>query len=190
MTAEPSTDNLKTVAISLDLEGSRFVALGGHRGHEVAINAPKAEGEPRRPTGFSATELLLAGAGSCAAWDVVEILRKRRQSLLGLEVTVVGQQATDPPWQYERITLHFRVQGDALRAGVIERIIRLSCVRYCSVLATLKGVAHIEATLELVDGAGQGPGRRPVSLAIEPAEPLEAEVEVEEAAAPTDDEAD
>ena len=188
MTAVPSADNRKTVAISLDLEGSRFVAVGGHRGHEIPINAPKAEGEPRRPTGFSATELLLAGAGSCAAWDVVEILRKRRQELLGLEVTVVGRQAPDPPWQYERITLHFRVHGEALRPSVIERVIRLSCVRYCSVLATLKGVARIDATLEIVDGTGESSGRRAVSLAIEPAEPLEAEIEA--AVAPTVDEAD
>ena len=45
------------------------------------INAPRLPGETRGPTGFSATELLLAGAGACAAWDVVEILRKRRAAL-------------------------------------------------------------------------------------------------------------
>ena len=173
MTAQPSADRLKQVAIALDLAGSRFIARGGHRGHEIVINAPKVEGESHRPTGFSATELLLAGAGACAAWDVVEILRKRRQHLLGLDVEVVAEQAPEPPWQYERITLHFRLRGERLRTRVVERVIRLSCVRYCSVLATLKGVARIAATLELIDAEGRSAGRQPVSLAVEPGEPLE-----------------
>ena len=32
------------------------------------------------PSGFSASELLLAAAGACAAWDVVQILRKQRRT--------------------------------------------------------------------------------------------------------------
>ncbi|CAN5815979.1 hypothetical protein BH24CHL6_BH24CHL6_03380 [soil metagenome] len=171
---------MKSVSVSLAPGAGRFVALGSHRGEQISVNAPKLPGEPRGPTGFSATELLLAAAGACSAWDVVEIVRKRRQELAALEVTVEGEQAEEPPWQYERITLHFRISGEGLRRGVLERMIRLSCVRYCSVLATVKGVAHIEATLELVDGAGTSTGRQPVRLAIEPGQPLEAEAEAEE----------
>lgn len=166
---------MKSVSVTLAPGADRFVALGSHRGEQIDVNAPKLPGERRGPTGFSATELLLAAAGACSAWDVVEIVRKRRQAIAGLEVTVDGEQAAEPPWQYERITLHFKLHGDGLRRSVLERVIRLSCVRYCSVLATLKGVARIEATLELVDAQGVSSGRQPVSLAIEPAEPVEEE---------------
>ncbi|HUG46867.1 MAG TPA: OsmC family protein [Candidatus Limnocylindria bacterium] len=179
---------MKSVTVTLDGEGGRFLASGGHRGQVVVINAPKEAAESRAPTGFSASELLLASAGACSAWDVLEIVRKRRQGLSGLEVTVEGEQAAEPPWQYERITLHFRLGAEGLERGVLERVIRLSCVRYCSVLATLKGVATIAATLELIDATGQSFGRRPISLALEPAEQLEAESGLGPEAVPLADE--
>jgi putative redox protein len=107
---------------------------------------------------------MLAGAASCSAWDVVEMLRKRRVALRELDVEIEGFQADEPPWHYERVVLHFRVACERLTVGVLERVIRLSVVRYCSVIATLRGVARIEATLELVDGAGSSTGRLPVRL--------------------------
>lgn len=147
------------------------MALGRQRGQEITINAPAAPNEKRAPTGFSATELLLAGAGSCAAWDVVEILRKRRANISGLDVTVEGHQDPDPPWSYRHVTLHFRVAGEGLRVPVLARVVRLSIVRYCSVISTIAGVAAIEATIELVAPDGTTSGRRPIELAI-PAAPL------------------
>lgn len=87
---------MRKVAISWDVEAGRFVALGSHAAQPIAINAPRAADEKRGSTGFSATELLLAGAGACSAWDVVEILRKRRHQIDSLEVTVEGEQAPDP----------------------------------------------------------------------------------------------
>jgi putative redox protein len=163
---------MRTVAISWDATGGRFVARGSNAAHAIEINAPRAADETRGSTGFSATELLLAGAGACSAWDVLEILRKRRHDISSLEVTVDGEQAVDPPWAYERVTLHFRVQGRGLRRRVVERVVRLSCLRYCSVLATVSGVAAIEATLDLVGADGQSRGRLPVPLHPPPEQAL------------------
>ncbi|CAN5765960.1 hypothetical protein BH24CHL5_BH24CHL5_06050 [soil metagenome] len=162
---------MRTVSVSWDKSGGRFTALGKYPGQAIAINAPAAPNEDREPRGFSATELMLAGAGACAAWDVVEIMRKRRAQISGLDVTVEGDQQSDPPWTYRRIALHFRFQGDGLRDTVMARVVRLSVVRYCSVISTLAGVAAIEATVELVAGDGTSSGRRHVELAL-PAQPL------------------
>jgi len=97
---------------------------------------------------------------------VVEILRKRRASIAALEVTVEGDQQPDPPWTYRRVALHFRVTCDGLTGAVLARVVRLSAVRYCSVITTIAGVALIEATLELVTGDGTTTGRRQVELAL------------------------
>ncbi len=169
-------DQMRSVAISWDPAAGRFVALGSHAAHPIAINAPREATETRGSTGFSATELLLAGAGACSAWDVLEILRKRRHDISSLDVNVEGEQAADPPWRYERITLHFRIVGRGMSRPVLERVIRLSCLRYCSVLATVSGVAHIEATLEHLDETGRSDGRRPVDLpatTVAPVVPLD-----------------
>lgn len=158
---------MRTVKISWDKEAGRFSALGKHRGQVLAINAPpKSTDEHGGPTGFSPTELLLASAGSCAAWDVVEILRKRRQDITALDVTVDGEQDADPPWAYRAVTLHFRIAGDGLKQPVLARVIRLSIVRYCSVIATIAGTAAIAATIELVENDGRSAGRAPIELAL------------------------
>ncbi len=157
---------MRTVSVSWDREGDRFVALGSHAEHPITINAPRAPDETRGSTGFSATELLLAGAGACSAWDVVEILRKRRSAMSSLDVTVEGEQQDDPPWTYRRVALHYRVTGDGLTFSVLARVVRLSIVRYCSVITTVAAAAAIEATVELVSADGTSTGRRHVELAI------------------------
>jgi len=162
---------LRAVTVSWDKAGGRFTALSSRGTHTIAINAPRAPGETRSATGFSATELLLAGAGACSAWDVVEILRKRRSHLESLDVAVEGEQQPDPPWTYRRVALHYRIAGEGLRPEVIARVIRLSITRYCSVITTIAGVAAIEATYELVGSGGIGSGRQPIELAL-PAAPL------------------
>jgi len=107
---------------------------------------------------------------------VVEILRKRRADVSALDVTVESDQQSDAPWAYRRVSLHFRLAGDGLSLPVMARVIRLSIVRYCSVIATIAGVSAIEATVEVIDGAGASTGPRPIELAI-PAAPLPAALE-------------
>lgn len=157
---------MRTVTVSWDKAEGRFVALGTHRGREIHINAPDLDDASRAPTGFSATELLLASAGACAAWDVVQILRKRRAHIDGVDVAVEGHQQPDPPWTYQRVALHFRVTCDQMSVPVMARVIRLSIVRYCSVISTIAGVSGIEATVELVASDGTSTGRRPIELSI------------------------
>jgi putative redox protein len=142
------------------------VALGSHAAHPITINAPRGSDETRGSTGFSATELLLAGAGACAAWDVVEILRKRRTQIADLNVTVEADQQPEPPWTYTRVALHFQVTGERLSVPVLARVIRLSIVRYCSVISTIAVAAAIEATIELVGESGASSGRHLIELAI------------------------
>jgi putative redox protein len=173
---------MRTVSVSWDPLAGQFVAGGTNGGHTITINAPRAPGEERGSTGFSATELLLAGAGSCSAWDVVEILRKRRSKVTSLDVTVEGQQQEDPPWTYQRVALHFRIAGAGLKPEVVSRVIRLSIVRYCSVITTIAGVAAIEATVELIAPDGTTTGRRPIELAIPAA--IVAEVDLPEVGLP------
>ena len=173
---------MRTVNVSWDKQAGRFTALGRQPGQVLSINAPALPTEKERPpTGFSATELLLAGAGSCSLWDVVEILRKRRAHVDSMEVAVEGIQDADAPWTYRRIRLHYKIVGEGLKVAVLARVIRLAIVRYCSVISTISGVAAIEATVELVDRDGTTTGRVPIELAI-PSEPLPTDLE------PTDDE--
>ncbi|HVM29255.1 MAG TPA: OsmC family protein [Candidatus Limnocylindrales bacterium] len=164
----------RRVAVAWQSAEGRFVSTGSHAGYTIQINAPAPPGDDARPpTGYSPIELLLASAGACAAWDVVQMLRKRRLSLLAVDVEVEGFQADQPPWEYERIALHFVVRCQRLTVGVLERVVRLAVVRYCGALATVRGVATVEASLELVGGDGESSGRQPVRLDVAVVEPLD-----------------
>ncbi len=131
---------MRTVTVTWRPDHGRFEARGSHP-VTIPVNAPHGDGPP---TGFSAAELLLAGAGSCSIWDIVEIMGKSRRELTGLEVQVVGEQATDPPWPYQRLTLRFTLRGRGITQSVAERAVALSVERYCSVLATVRETASIE----------------------------------------------
>jgi putative redox protein len=127
----------------------RFEATGTHAGQTIVINAPH-EGPA---SGFSAKELLLASLGSCSAWDVVQILNKQRQKLQGVVATVTGEQDAEPPWAYRRIEIRYEITGSGLRPRLVDRAVRLSVERYCSVIATVRGVAEVTWSVDVRDEA-------------------------------------
>lgn len=117
------------------------------------------------------------------------MLRKRRVDLRALDTEIEGYQGNEPPWPYERLVLHFRVTCERLSTGVLERVIRLSVVRYCSVIATMRGVAQVDATMELVTPAGDSTGRLPVRLDVKVVEAAGTQPAVGDEAEPSGDEA-
>jgi putative redox protein len=140
---------MRSVQIDWDPEGARFTATGTWPGREIVINAPHPEDQPA--AGFSPTELLLAGAGACSAWDVVQIMRKQRQDLRTLSVLVEGSQDSRPPHAYDRVTMHFRAEGTGLRREAVERAVKLSIDKYCSVVATFRPETELVTTVEVVE---------------------------------------
>jgi putative redox protein len=148
---------VKVVSVTWQPEADRFEASGTHPGQRILVNAPH-EGPP---TGFSASELLLAAAGSCSGWDVIEVLLKKRQPVTGVEVEVRGEQPADYPKPFTRITLIYRVTGRGLSRAAVERAVSLSAERYCPVIATVRGVAKVVTEIELLDESAGGPTQTP-----------------------------
>lgn len=119
-------------------------------GHSIVIGT--ADGDAPKP-GPSAMELVLMGAGSCSAWDVVEILNKGRQNVEDVIVELDADRASEPPKVFTRIHLHFVVKGRGLDAGRVARAIDLSVEKYCSATAMLEKTATVTHDFEVVDTA-------------------------------------
>jgi putative redox protein len=100
--------------------------------------------------GVKPSQMLLVALASCSAVDVVEIMEKKRKPLKMLEVTATGEQEPDPPWPYRRIHLKYRLSGKDLTDKAVEQAITLSQDKYCSVAATVRGVAEITTEYEIV----------------------------------------
>lgn len=147
---------MSTVTVTWEPSAERFVAEGTHAARVIVINAPHRD--PSTPaSGFGPMELLLASAGACSAWDVIEILRKQRQRLTALEVRVEGIRDGELPRPYRRIELRFVATGRGLDPGLVEKAVRLSERKYCGVTATVRGVAEVIFKSEVLEEA-EAPG--------------------------------
>ena len=104
-------------------------------------------------TGAKPSEMLLVALGACTAVDVVGILVKKRQKLTGLQIKVTGQQDADPPWAYRKIHVEYIVRGQGILDRAVQQAIELSEEKYCSVAATIRGVAEITSSYQIVEDA-------------------------------------
>src|ERR1041385_6771492 len=113
----------------------RFVG-DASSGHAVVMDV----GEKK--TGSSPTELVLIGLCGCTAYDVVNILRKKREPFTSLQVSAKEERASSPPNVFTEIKILYRI-GGKLSHKSVEEAVRLSEEKYCSVAAMLKKTAKI-----------------------------------------------
>jgi putative redox protein len=95
------------------------------------------------------SELLLVALAACTAVDVVEIIAKKRLHLDSLEIRADGEQDSDPPWTFRKIHVHYTLRGTDLTETAVKQAIDLSEEKYCSVAATLRGVAEITTSFTI-----------------------------------------
>ena len=121
----------------------QFVA-SNNRGHHFLVD--DATGN----TGPKPIELVAIGLAGCTAFDVINILRKKRQEVTGYEVKVEADQRPDPPNVFTKVRIHHVVSGVHVNEGALQDAIHLSESKYCSVSAMLQLSAEIETTYEIV----------------------------------------
>jgi putative redox protein len=123
----------------------QFVGTDSTR-HSVVMSTQDEE----NATGMKPAEVLLVALGGCTGVDVVSILQKSRQHLTGLEIELTGEQDADPPWAYRKIHIQYSLRGSGLSTEAVERAIRLSEEKYCSVRATISGTAEVTSSYTIV----------------------------------------
>jgi putative redox protein len=129
----------------LQFEGS--TAYGAH----VRLGGDP-DGEGAKPS-----DLVPLSLAACTAYDVVEILRKQRQDLRALEVTVRSEQDREPPWAFRSIVTRFVLAGDVDEAKA-RKAVALAEGKYCAVAATLRDVVELGFEVEVrpTDGGPAG----------------------------------
>ena len=125
------------------ITGKQFIGIDSTN-HSVVLSTPE-EG-----VGVKPSEMLLVALASCTAVDVVEILGKKKIDLTFLEISATGEQDQDPPWTYRKIHLLYKVKGEGLTEKALQQAIHLSETKYCSVAATIRGVAEITTSIEIL----------------------------------------
>ncbi len=120
--------------VVLDQVGAAaFAATAGSGGTLVVDGAPEIGGEGK---GMRPMELLLASVASCAAMDVVHILRKQKEPLEHLTIEIEGARGEGEPSPFTRMKIVFVARG-AVDAHKLERAVSLAVEKYCSARASL-----------------------------------------------------
>ena len=125
-------------------DGERFLGEATSR-HAIVMDAAAEK------TANTPMELVLIALCGCTAYDVVSILRKKREPLTSLEVRAQAERAAEPPSVYTEINLTYRVGGKVSRKAA-EDAVRLSKQKYCSVSAMLGKTARITSEIEYPEG--------------------------------------
>jgi len=128
------------------VEGMQFVAEGG-TGHAIVLDGDPSVGG--RDTGSRPMELLLMGLAGCTAMDVVFILRRKRQPITGLEVSVDAERAPRHPKVYTKIHVEYVIYGD-VDDKAARQAIELSEEKYCSASAMLKKTAEVTWSYKII----------------------------------------
>ncbi len=97
---------------------------------------------------MSPMKALLASLGGCTGIDVLMILQKMREDVKEVNVYMDYERARDYPKIYTKIHIKYVVIGNVRRESV-EKAIKLSEEKYCSISAMLSKTTEITRSYEI-----------------------------------------
>jgi putative redox protein len=101
--------------------------------------------------GASPMQALAFALAGCMAMDVVHVLRKGRHELRGLRADLTAHRVAQDPHRFDRINLHYTLTG-RIPHEPIERAIKLSREKYCSVWHSMRQDIDFAVTFTVSEG--------------------------------------
>ena len=134
--------------IFLDWESNFRLVAKNEKGVSVRFDAsPEFGGEG---TALTPMENVLASLAACSSYDVLIILKKKRQKVTGYSVEATAERRDEPPPNiFTKIHLKYIVKGENVSPEAVERAIDLSMEKYCSVGGMLKKAVPITYSFEI-----------------------------------------
>jgi len=129
--------------------GMAFEATGGS-GHSVLMDAaPEVGGDNQGPRPM---EMVLMGLGGCTSIDVMMMLNKSQPDLVkDCQVEITAERAETIPKVFTKIHVHFKVFGEGLNPKKVERAVKLSAEKYCSVSKTLEASVEMTHDFDIIE---------------------------------------
>lgn len=116
-------------------------------GRSVQVDAAPAIGGHN--AGLRPMQLLLVAIGTCSLIDILLILKKQRQEVQDVKMTVTGDRDMDAvPSPFVAIQMKFTFFG-ALKAEKVAQAVRLGVEKYCSVGAMLEKTAKVTYSFDI-----------------------------------------
>ena len=139
-----SADKRKIV---LNWKGKFRFEAKNEKGLSINFDAPAKYGG--EDTALTPMETVLASLAGCTSFDVVTILKKKRQNISNYSVETEAEMNDEPPEVFTKIHIKYIVEGKDISKDAVERAIQLSHDKYCSVGAMLRKTAEITTSYEI-----------------------------------------
>lgn len=117
-----------------------------HDGRSIQVDAATAIGGHN--AGMRPMQLLLAAVGICSVFDILIILKKQRQVVQDVKISVTGQRAETVPSPFTDIEIKFTFFGD-LKPEKVEKAVQMGVEKYCSVAATFDKSVRVTHSFEI-----------------------------------------
>ncbi len=126
-------------AIKWQKEGMKFEC--DNNGIKTPMDHAMIEGQ--KAVGPSPKELLLNAMMGCTAMDVIAILKKMRQPLEDMNVTIDAVKNTEHPIHFKHALIEFHLQGDIAEEKALKAV-NSSLTKYCGVNYMASKTCEIE----------------------------------------------
>jgi len=131
---------MRTEKVTAEWLADQAFLLKDHQGFPIVM---------AQPMGVLGADLLPLSLIGCAGWDVMSILRKQKQPVVRCEVEAESERDEQPPWRFRRIRVLYKIWG-GVDPAALERAIRLTEEKYCSVFVTLRDAVEIQSRYEIL----------------------------------------
>lgn len=132
--------------IDLKYKGDEEFTTVNQNGNTAEVDMRSADLKQHQ----SPTELLLSALGSCAAVEIVSMIKKRRKTFVDLNAEISGERREEHPRGFTKIHLKYIITSPDLTEEEADRIVSLATTKYCSVSGSLK--AEQTHSFEIVRG--------------------------------------
>ena len=116
-------------------------------GHQIIM-----DGNSQNSKAPSPMEMVLMSVGGCSSVDVVSILHKAKQDVKDVRVELTSERRDEAPRYFTKIHLHFVATGHNISEKHLERAVKLSADKYCSVSLMLQESVDVTHSYEVVEG--------------------------------------
>lgn len=127
-------------------DGFSFDAATG-KGAQLVIGTDK-EG---KSVGPGPKELVCLGLGACAGTNLVSLMKKMRQKVDRIEISVDAEQAEVDPMVFTHVLTTYKLYGQSIDPAKVKKALDLIEEKYCGVLHMVKHTAKTEYTFEIVE---------------------------------------
>ena len=127
------------------LDDEKYSVKNGS-GNELVVDMYAKE----KKENLSPMELLLSAVTTCAAVEVVSMIKKRRRDFKDIKAESSGVRVDTHPMYYKEINVKYIIYSTDLKDNEAERFISLALTKYCSVGSSIRKDTDVKHSFEII----------------------------------------